>query len=319
MIHNSTKNNAIKSISYNKPLKDEKKEQIEELIMKMETLKNSFIILGLIIDSTYYHSNGLNSIIDKRKLNDGMYSLKTRSFIYIVIIYDLFSYLHAEMMFLKFNKGSLYTLRLDSNNEAYCLYCRVSNEKPYCDQFYSNKFPAYLRSSDSNIFNRFHNVYDELEILHKDIKDIFLNFLAQQKYDGNNVVLKLSPMNIYELFNCDENIYIHNMLRKLSDIVIPFYSVIRFINDFKVAEKINKKVVVNTSNELLKNYTYTITYFQKKYKKKLRMEDLSCDLFSLLNKDELYKVLRKDIEIVLKKISYDYMVKSISLLIVSTF
>jgi hypothetical protein len=114
------------------------------------------------------------------------------------------------------------------------LYFRLSDEKPYCDLFYSSKFPGHLKNTNEKLFERFHSVYDDLEAIHKEIKDLLSLYLVEQKYDGNNMVLKLSPKQIYELYDVDEHCTIDTMIRtmlKNSSIEMPFYSVIKFIND----------------------------------------------------------------------------------------
>jgi hypothetical protein len=284
---------------------------IEELINKMEILRNAFTILGLIIDSSYYHSKNRNAVVDKRRLSDSVYSIKASSYINIVIIYDLLSYLNAEMMYLKYSKGSLFTLRLNSNKETYDLYCRTSDSKPYCDQFLKDKFPSQLKKL---YYNKFHDVYDELERTYIEIKNLFNQFILQQQYDGNNVVLRKSPLHTYELYDSDEKCFVgsfvNNELEKLNGIIIPFISVLKFVNDFKIAEKIDKHIVATKNNELLINYSSYLTFYQKLYKRNVIKEDLEADCFKRLQKKDYYDFIKKDLIIILKQINYNYIVQT---------
>jgi hypothetical protein len=299
----NNKNNKANS-SYSNERKN-----IEELITKMEILTNTFIILGLVIDYSYYDFHTMKKGIDETKLCDDMFIVKATSITYTVAIYDLLSYLNAEMMFLKFNKGSIYTLRQDSKFSSYPLYSRLPN-KPYCDLYYSHKFPKKL-DQDSNVDQeftlkeRFHNVYDRLENTYGEIRLNFETFITEQEYQGNMFKFDTNELGNYQLL-VDGTVITSTLVNSFN---VKFIPVLKFIDDFKIALKNEKKVlVINNNNLLLNNHESNLTKYRNKYKSNVKYGDLNINyyLYVKYQDSNFIKSLSEQSEFLLMKLNYKF-------------
>jgi hypothetical protein len=248
---------------------------IENLILKMDALCNAFVILGYIIDIALNVMNTHPTAHNRTKLEDDMCQIKGLSFSFVMFMYDLLSYLNAELMNLKYSKPSLYYLRTDINGNTSRLYLRTNSNQPYCDMYYSEKFPV----KDYTLNDRFHTSYEKLENIYNEVRVNFLFFIKNQRCFGNDFTL-IQVDGIYNLHEGKKPIF--DIIKKMnknsnSKILIPIYSVESFFKDYSIT--LNKKL-----DSLI---FYNITFYKKNFDKikTLSFSDLGKNFYDYISND----------------------------------